>query len=153
MSQHRTMDVNLNGVYYVLRAAARSMANGGSIVTVSSNLGKNARAGYEAYTASKHAVLGLTKCVALELAPARFGVTPSAQAGLIRRWPGKTASNRLGDRGSMYTSFAPRRSPGIPLGRMVTSVDVANLILWLSSNAASAVTGQAYNVACGEFFN
>ena len=64
----RTLDINVNGVYWVVKAAAANMSEGGSIITVSSNLGKNARAGYEAYTASKHAVLGFTKCVALELA-------------------------------------------------------------------------------------
>lgn len=150
---HRTMDVNLNGVYYVLRAAARSMANGGSIVTVSSNLGKNARAGYEAYTASKHAVLGLTKCVALELAPRQIRVNSVCPGWVDTPMAWKDSVESARRQGVDVHEFRTKAISGIPLGRMVTSVDVANLILWLSSNAASAVTGQAYNVACGEFFN
>jgi 3-hydroxybutyrate dehydrogenase len=149
----QTLDINLNGVYYVLKEAAREMPSGGSIVTVSSNLGKNARAGYEAYTASKHAVLGLTKCVALELAERQIRVnavcpgwvnTPMARADAV------VTAEGLGIDSEQFKRDAVA---SIPMGRMVESREVAVLIRWLASAEASAITGQAYNVACGEFFN
>ncbi len=150
---HRTMDVNLNGVYHVVKAAAREMADGGSIITVSSNLGKNARAGYEAYTASKHAVLGLTKCVALELAPRQIRVNAVCPGWVDTPMAWKDSVETARRTGTDVEAFRTGAISNIPLGRMVTSEDVANLIGWLASDGASAVTGQSYNVACGEFFN
>ena len=149
----RTMNVNVDGVYYTLKAAAEDMPEGGSMIVVSSGLGKNARAAYEAYTASKHAVLGLMKCVALELAPRHIRVnavcpgwvdTPMSQADAAE------AARRAGVEEQAFRSEA---IDGIPLGRMVDPDDVANLIYWLTSDAASAITGQSYNIACGEFQN
>ena len=149
----RTMEVNLHGVYYTLKAAAATMPDGGSIVAVSSGLGKNARAAYEAYTASKHAVLGLMKCVALELAPRQIRVnavcpgwvdTPMSQADIV------ASAARAGVTPQAFRDQAVAEN--IPLGRMVSADDVAELIWWLTSDAASAITGQSYNISCGEFF-
>jgi NAD(P)-dependent dehydrogenase (short-subunit alcohol dehydrogenase family) len=150
---HRTMNVNLHGVYHVLKAAAATMADGGSIVTVSSNLGKNARAGYEAYTASKHAVLGLTKCVALELAPRQIRVNAVCPGWVDTPMAWKDSVETARRQGTDVDSFRSQAIAGIPLGRMVVAEDVAQLIGWLASEGASAITGQSYNVACGEFFN
>ena len=150
---HRAMNINVHGVYHCVKAAARQMPDGASIVTVSSGLGKNARAGYEAYTASKHAVLGLTKSVALELAPRKIRVnavcpgwvdTPmsrvDARAGAVRA-------------GVSEAEFRAAAVAAIPLGRMVSPQDVAQLIAFLCSEAASIITGQSYNIAGGEFLN
>lgn len=148
-----TMDVNVNGVYYCLKAAQKTLRDGGSIVTVSSGLGKNARAGYEAYTASKHAVLGLTKCVALELAPR--GIRVNAVCPGWVDTPMSRADSAEGARraGVETEEFRAEAIAGIPLGRMVEPADVAELIAFLCSPKAGAITGQSYNIACGEFFN
>jgi NAD(P)-dependent dehydrogenase (short-subunit alcohol dehydrogenase family) len=148
-----TMAVNVNGVYYCLKAAQKTLTDGGSIVTVSSGLGKNARAGYEAYTASKHAVLGLTKCVALELAPR--GIRVNAVCPGWVDTPMSRADSAEGARraGVETDEFRAEAIAGIPLGRMVEAEDVAGLIAFLCSGAASAIAGQSYNISCGEFFN
>ena len=148
-----SMDVNVNGVYYCLKAAQKTLKDGGSIVTVSSGLGKNARAGYEAYTASKHAVLGLMKCVALELAPR--GIRVNAVCPGWVDTPMSRADSAEGARraGLATEEFRAQAIDGIPLGRMVEPADVAELIAFLCSSKASAITGQSYNIACGEFFN
>jgi NAD(P)-dependent dehydrogenase (short-subunit alcohol dehydrogenase family) len=149
----QTMDVNVNGVYHVLKAASLNMPDGGAMVTVSSGLGKNARAGYEAYCASKHAVLGITKCVALELAPRNIRVnavcpgwvdTPMSRGDCVA-----TAERQ----GVDVDLFRAKAVAGIPLSKMVMPLDVAHLIQWLCSDQASAITGQSYNISCGEFFN
>jgi NAD(P)-dependent dehydrogenase (short-subunit alcohol dehydrogenase family) len=150
---HRAMNINVHGVYNCVKAAAREMPEGGSIVTVSSGLGKNARAAYEAYTASKHAVLGLTKCVALELAERNIrvnAVCPGWVDTPMSRGDAREAARRAG---LAEDAFRAQAVAGIPLGRMVQPEDVAQLIAFLCSEAAAAITGQSYNIACGEFQN
>lgn len=149
----RAMQINVDGVYFCLKAVSKTMPDGGNIITVSSGLGKNARAGYEAYTASKHAVLGLTKCVALELAPRSIRVnavcpgwvdTPMSQADVVE------SARRAGVDAEDFRRAAVG---SIPLGKMVVPQDVADLIAFLASEKAGAITGQSYNISCGEFFN
>lgn len=144
--------VNLDGVWNTFRAAAPALVDGGRAVAVSSGLGKLGRAGYSAYTASKHGVLGVVKCLAKELAPRRITVnavcpgwvaTEMAEADLLR-----TAEQD----GSPVEEVRRAALAGIPLGRFVEAGEVAALICWLLSDQASAITGQAYNISCGEFF-
>ncbi len=150
---HQSFEVNVHGVYYCLKAVQRQMPDGGAIVTVSSGLGKNARAGYEAYTASKHAVLGLTKCVALELAPRKIrvnAVCPGWVDTPMSRADAKEGARRAG---RVEEEFRKSAIDAIPLGEMVAPEEVADLIFFLASSKASAITGQSYNISCGEFFN
>lgn len=149
----RAMDINVHGVYYTVKAAARDMPDGGNIITLSSGLGKNARSGYEAYTASKHAVLGLTKCVALELAPRKIRVNAVCPGWVDTPMSRADAAEGARRAGLPEDEFRRAAIEGIPLGRMVSPDDVADLIAFLASPAASAITGQSYNIACGEFFN
>lgn len=146
------MGTNVNGVWYLFRALASKLRDNGRAVVVSSGLGKLGRSGYGAYTASKHAVLGLVKCFSKELAERQITVnavcpgwvdTQMAQADLVR------TAKVLGTRPDEVKADAQR---SIPLGRFVSAAEVAALIDWLTSEDASAVTGQAYNISCGEFF-
>ena len=148
-----TFDVNVHGAYYCLKAAAASMPEGGRIVTVSSGLGKNARAGYEAYTASKHAVLGLTKSVALELAPRQIRVNAVCPGWVDTPMARADSAYSAEQEGEEVDAFRQKAIAAIPLGRMVAPEEVAELIAFLASDAASAITGQSYNVSNGEFFN
>jgi len=146
------LSVNLHGVWNTFRAAVPSLTVGGSAVAVSSGLGKLGRPGYGAYTASKHGVLGLVKCLSKELAPRAItvnGVCPGwvatemAEADLVR-----TAKQK----GRAVEDERRAATAGIPLGRFVEADEVAALICWLLSDDARAITGQAYNISCGEFF-
>jgi NAD(P)-dependent dehydrogenase (short-subunit alcohol dehydrogenase family) len=145
------LDVNLNGVYYTVRAASRGLVEGGSIVAVSSGLGKNGRPGYEAYTASKHGVLGLVKSVARELADC--GIRCNAVCpGWVDTSMAASDVERSAERRDMTPKeFRVEAESEIPLGRFVEPEEVASLIRFLASDEASAITGQSYNVACGEF--
>lgn len=149
----QSIAINLTGAYIGLKYASRHLNDGGSIVTVSSGLGKNARAGYEAYCASKHGLLGLTKCVALELAPRGIrvnAVCPGWVDTKMSRADVEVTAERLGVDAS---EFAAQAVEGIPLGTMVTSEDVAQLIGFLASPKARTITGQSYNISGGEFSN
>ena len=150
---HQSFDVNVHGVYYCLKAVQRQIPNGGTIVTVSSGLGKNARAGYEAYTASKHAVLGLTKCIALELAPRKIRVNAVCPGWVDTPMSRADAAEGARRAGREEAEFRRSAIDAIPLGEMVAPEEVADLIFFLASTKASAITGQSYNISCGEFFN
>lgn len=149
----QTMDINVNGVYYGLKAGQKRMGDGGTIITISSGLGKNARAGYEAYTASKHAVLGLTKSVALELAPRNIRVNAVCPGWVDTPMSRVDAAEGARRAGLEEEVFRAQAVEGIPLGRMVGPEDVADLIFFLASDEASMITGQSYNIAGGEFLN
>ncbi len=149
---NQVIDVNLHGVYFTVRAAVPKMARGGRIIVVSSGLGKLGRPRYGAYCASKHAVLGLVKCWAKELAPRAITVnavcpgwvdTTMAQGDVVR------SAEHFGVTREEF--FADAVS-NITIGRFVAADEVASLIEYLASDAAAALTGEAYNISGGEFF-
>jgi NAD(P)-dependent dehydrogenase (short-subunit alcohol dehydrogenase family) len=146
------MRANVDGVWSCFRTVGPALVEGGRAVVISSGLGKLGRAGYSAYTASKHAVLGIVKCLAQELAPRRITVnavcpgwvaTEMAEADLVR-----TAKQQ----GSTAEDVRRAALEGIPLRRFVEADEVAALTCWLLTDDAAAITGQAYNISCGEFF-
>ena len=148
----QVLSINLDGVWNTFRAVRGAISEGGRAVAVSSGLGKLGRGGYAAYAASKHGVLGLIKCLAKELAPRRITVnavcpgwvaTEMAEADLVR-----TARRD----GSDPETVRAAALVGIPLGRFAEADEVVALINWLLTDDAAAITGQAYNISCGEFF-
>lgn len=130
-----TFDTNVLGTVLSLKHEARVMlAQGsGAIVNISSTYGHGGGANASIYSASKHAVEGLTKSAALELAAS--GIRVNAVA------PGPTDTGML-DR---FTGSAERKAAmqaGVPLQRIGRAEEVAQAILFLASGAASFVTGQ-----------
>ena len=147
------IDVNLNGVYNCMRGASEWMREGGAMVAVSSGLGKNGRPGYEAYTASKHGVLGLVKCVAPELADRDIRVNAVCPGWVDTDMARRDIEESARRAGQSPEDFFEASVQDIPMERMVQPEEVAELIRFLASDAASGITGQSYNVACGEYTN
>lgn len=141
---HQTLRVNLDGAYYVLHALGPRVSDGGRIVLVSSGLGKLGRAGKAAYAASKHGLLGLMRCLADELAPRQITVN-AVCPGWVDTEMAAADLDRAGGAARAEAEAA------IPLRRFVRADEVAGLIGWLCSDAAGAITGQAYNISGGEF--
>ena len=138
-----TFDTNVLGVLLSLKHELRAMqAQGaGSIVNLSSTMGHRGAPGASLYTASKHAVEGLTKSAALEAAA--FGVRVNAVA------PGPIDTAML-DR---FTGSADRKAglvAGVPLKRTGRPEEIAEAILFLASGRASFVTGQIVDVNGGK---
>ena len=136
----RTIDINLNGVYYGLRHQLEHMtARGtGSVVNVSSILGTNGQANSAAYVSAKHAVVGLTKTAALEVSP--HGIRVNAVGpGYINTPLLEGAPQELLD-GLVALH---------PIGRLGVAEEVATLIVFLLSDDAAFITGSYHLVDGG----
>jgi NAD(P)-dependent dehydrogenase (short-subunit alcohol dehydrogenase family) len=138
-----TFDTNVLGVLLSMKHELRVMQvqGGGSIVNLSSTMGHRGAPGASLYTASKHAVEGLTKSAALE--GAAFGVRVNAVA------PGPVETAML-DR---FTGSADRKAglvAGVPLKRAGRPEEIADAILFAASSKASFITGQIIAVNGGK---
>jgi NAD(P)-dependent dehydrogenase (short-subunit alcohol dehydrogenase family) len=138
-----TFDTNVLGTVLSLKHEMRVMLSQGhgSIVNLSSTMGHKGVPGASIYTASKHAVEGLTKAAALEGAPA--GVRVNAVA------PGPVDTAML-DR---FTGGADRKAglvAGVPMKRAGRPEEIAQAILFLASDKASFITGQILSVDGGK---
>jgi ketoreductase len=144
------LDTNLNGLYFFSKAVLRAMKDQsqGRIINISSVLGKFGVAGYTAYTASKHGVIGFSSALALEVAPR--GITVNT---ICTGW----VETKMALQGIEETATALNMTPeafrkiaveAIPMKRFVASDEVAELAIFLSGEEARAITGQAINI-CG----
>jgi NAD(P)-dependent dehydrogenase (short-subunit alcohol dehydrogenase family) len=134
----RLFAVNVTGVFATCRAALRHMPDGGAIVTVGSINSFVSWPGDGAYTATKGAVLQLTRGLAVDLAPR--GIRANCVCpGVIH-----TPFTQLWlDRAEDPEALAAEYAAVAPLGRMGTAREIANCILFLASDEASFVTGAA----------
>jgi 3-oxoacyl-[acyl-carrier protein] reductase len=135
----RTLEVNLTSIFFCVRRAARTVADGGRIVLVSSTAGQRGEAMHADYAASKGAMISLTKGVAVELA--RRDVTVNCVA------PGWIDTEMVSLPFSGGGRDAIERA--IPLGRVASAEDVAGPIVFLCSRLARHVTGEVLNVNGG----
>lgn len=136
----RVIGINLSGVFYGVRAQVRAMleTGGGSIVNISSIAGQIGIEGITPYTAAKHGVVGLTKTVAWEYG--KQGIRINAVGPAYIDTP---LLENLSDE-------ARRGLVGLhPIGRLGRDTEVAELVLWLSTDQASFVTGSYYPIDGG----
>ncbi|MBN8994298.1 MAG: SDR family oxidoreductase [Rhizobiales bacterium] len=145
-----TLDINLTGTMLVTRAALPPMiaAGAGAIVTTASNVARRGLPYRADYVASKWALLGLTQTLALE--NARHGIRINAVC------PGPIEGDRIEDVMRRHAEIegksladVRREWEATPMGRFVEPREVADVMLFLASPAASAMTGQAINVTGG----
>jgi NAD(P)-dependent dehydrogenase (short-subunit alcohol dehydrogenase family) len=133
----RTIDINLKGVWLCLKYELRQLlkqGGGGAIVNMSSVTGLTGGAGAATYCASKHGVIGLTKSAALETARNRIRVNAVCPAVI------ETA---MGER-VFGAPDAQKYAIGLhPLGRLGKPMEIAEAVLWMCSDRASFMTGEA----------
>jgi len=138
-----TFDTNVLGTILSLKHELRVMlAQGsGSIVNLSSTMGSRGVANASLYTASKHAVEGLTKAAALEAAPAGVRVNAIApgpvETGMLTRFAGSTERK-------------DGMALGVPLKRIGRPEEIAEAIVYIASDKASFITGQILGVNGGK---
>jgi len=153
---NKTMAINATGTFLCSRAAARQMlaqGQGGKVINISSITGKKGSPFMAAYTAAKAAIIGLTQVMALELGAANIQVNAVCPGDVdtdLQRWGWQLEADI---RGISYEEVVKVATSRIPVGRLETPEDVANLVAFLASRESDYITGQAINVCGGIVFH
>jgi 3-oxoacyl-[acyl-carrier protein] reductase len=136
---HKVLDISLTGTFRCTRAALRRMIpqRGGVIVNNASVLGWRAQAGQAHYAAAKAGVMALTRCAAIEAAPANVRVNAVAPSLAMHPFLAKVTSEELLDELTGKEAF----------GRAAEPWEVANVIVFLASDYASYMTGEVIAVS------
>jgi NAD(P)-dependent dehydrogenase (short-subunit alcohol dehydrogenase family) len=144
--------INLKGTFIGCQAALRQMLprQWGVILNMSSQSGKAGNSQYAAYCASKFGIIGLTQSLAMEFA--RDGIRVNALCpGVV--WTALWDEQHIGDYGRKRSiapeDVRPYLESRVPLGRLCTPEDVAGAAVFLASDAAAYITGQAINISGG----
>ena len=134
------LDINLKGCFNGIKAVTRSMIKNkaGRIISITSVIGQIGNAGQSNYAASKAGIIGLTKSIAKELGSRNITVN-AVSPGYI--------STDMTDK--LDEEVKEKMKSSIPLGKLGTPQDVANLVCFLASDEAEYITGQTFNVDGG----
>jgi 3-oxoacyl-[acyl-carrier protein] reductase len=137
----RTLDVNLGGNFLCARAFVPAMRTqkSGRIISIASSIAHSGAREFADYAASKAGIIGFVKALARELGP--DGITVNAIC------PGSANTEMPRRHRSEEETMARLRAT--PLGHVLEPEDIAGPILFLASDAAAYITGQAYNINCG----
>jgi NAD(P)-dependent dehydrogenase (short-subunit alcohol dehydrogenase family) len=141
---------NLTAAFRVIRETAPFMPQGGRIINMSSVLGRFGVAGQAAYSASKHGLIGLTRTLALELAPREITVNAICP-GWVETEMGRDGFRRIASRAKITEEQARDKAAKMaPLGRVLDAAEVAGLAVYLAGEEAKSVTGQAIVIDGGQ---
>ena len=153
----KVIEVNLTGYFNVARAAARVMKEqgGGVIVQINSKSGKKGSYKNSAYAASKFGGIGLTQSLALELAEHNIRVNAVCPGNLLDSplWVNKLYSSYAKRWGITEEEVRQKYVDQVPMKKRCAYEDVANVVVFLASDASSYMTGQAINVTGGQEMN
>lgn len=146
----RIIDINVMGTYYVTREAVPKMRDGGRIIFTSSIWGKTAVAEFSAYCASKHANIGFMRSMAKELAPRGISVN-AVCPGWVRTKASMRSLAAMAKREKRSEDDLLAEIVGAQaFGGLMEPGDMAATYLFLASDAADNITGQAFTVDRGE---
>ena len=152
--------INTTAVFLCTKLVARHMidaGNGGRIINIASNAGKQASANGAAYSASKFAVIGLTQATAMDLAPHNITVNAVCPGPIntdrMSYWERDQAAERGITQEEFRGQIVENSAQNTPLGRIAEAQDVANMVAFLAGEDASFITGQSYNVNGGQLFH
>jgi meso-butanediol dehydrogenase/(S,S)-butanediol dehydrogenase/diacetyl reductase len=146
--------VNLTGAFYGLRVAAEIMVSqgrGGRIINIASQAAKSGFPHAQAYTASKHGLVGLVRSAAIELGP--HGVTvnnvcPNHVTTGLGAWQNEYFSKVVG--AASVEDYLAQMRNRIPMRRAGLAEDTANAVAFLCSDEAAYITAESMNVSGGE---
>lgn len=148
------IEVNLIGYFLCAKHAARVMKtqHAGVIIQINSKSGKKGSYKNSAYAASKFGGIGLTQSLALELAEDGIRVNAVCPGNLLDSplWVDSLYEQYAANQGLSKEQVRKKYTDQVPLGRGCTYEDVGNVIVFLASDQASYMTGQALNVTGGQ---
>ncbi|MCJ7843443.1 glucose 1-dehydrogenase [Lederbergia sp. NSJ-179] len=141
--------VNVMGVFYGLKYVLKIMKEqkSGSVVNTASNGGLLGAPGMSAYVASKHAVIGLNKTAALEMAEYGVRVNAVAPSGVNTEMMRRIEKNAMGERAEEARKTF---EASVPMNRYATAEEIADLMVFLSSGKASFISGAYYRIDGGQ---
>jgi NAD(P)-dependent dehydrogenase (short-subunit alcohol dehydrogenase family) len=146
-----TLATNVTGVFLCSRAVLPGMMRqgSGSIVNVGSVSGKRPNAGRAAYSASKTALIGLTRTLAWEVGAHGIRVNLVTPGAIDSPRFQKVIDELAQKRGVPREAILKEAVSGSPLGRLVQPEELASTVVFLASDSASAITGEDINVSAG----
>lgn len=146
----RVMKVNAHGAFHVMQAAIRHMRGlgRGKIVNIASTAGKWESPNQAAYNASKHAVVGLTRCAALETAAQ--GITVNAVCpGFVETDMVDQFQEHADRMGISFEELKAAMIARIPMGRILQPEEIAHIAVYLASRESDGMTGQTITISGG----
>ena len=146
------LSVNLTGTFLCTQQALPDLlqARAGRIINIASTAGQRGYAYVTAYSAAKHGVVGLTRSLALELAPTNVTVNANGPGFTETEMLAESIATIVAKTGRTEAAARAELTKTNPQGRLVQVDEVAAAVRWLCSDAARSVTGQCISVSGGE---
>ncbi len=135
------IDTNLTGSFLIGREVARTFRSPGTLTFIASAGGLKGSPTYTAYGSSKFGVVGLTRCLAQELAPRRIRVNAVCPSGVRTPMVSKTITEASQRTGTDEDVIRREENERVPLGRMAEPTEVAHVCVFLASDLANHVAG------------
>ena len=148
------IDVNLSGAFFGVKAAAEQMVkagNGGRIINIASQAAKSGFPHAQAYTSSKHGLVGLVRSAATELGEHQItvnNVCPNHVTTGLGAWQNEYFAEVTG--AASVEEYLKAMAARIPMGRPGLPEDTANAVAFLCSDEAKYITAESMNVSGGE---
>lgn len=149
---HDILATNLNGTYLMTKEVLKVMKDHseGRIINVSSVLGKFGVPGYTAYCTAKHGMIGFTKALALEVADRGITVNTICPGWVQTEMARLGINESAADQGITPEEFKKNAISAVPIKRFLETEEIAQLALYLVSDKARGITGQAINICGGQ---
>lgn len=147
----RIIEVNLFGTYYVTREALPRMSAGGRIIMTSSIWGRTGAPAFSGYAASKHAIVGFMRSLAMELGPRRINVNAVCPGWVETEGALGTVREEAAEIGVAFDDLVARYLRDQPIPGTMQPPAMAPMYLFLASDLAADITGQCFSVDRGIF--
>ena len=149
-SWRQIFETNVWGMFLVTRQAVLLLRDSGRVINMSSVLGRFGVPGYTAYCASKHAVIGFTRALALELAGRGITVNAVCPGWVDTKMAAQGMQDGATATALSFEEFRATALDDVPIKRIIQPDEVAALVKFLASPQAAAITGQTYNICGGQ---
>lgn len=145
-------EVNVKGTFFITKVILKQMIEfgiRGKIINIASIMAKIGEAGFSAYSATKHAVLGFSRCLAFEVAPYNICVNAICPGFVDTDMERGIDTEIAREEKKDIKDIIKQYESMVPFGRYANPIDIANTALFLASDESDFITGQGINVSGG----